>query len=135
MPQRLAITGGRDYRNRKRLFQELDREHATDPIEVLISGRCPTGTDHMAEEWAKAHDVEIEPYPAKWDDIDHPTARIRWRNGKPYDARAGFRRNTQMLVEGRPTKVLASPGGPGTADMVSQARSRRFQVPVVEFRD
>ena len=48
---------------------------------------------------------------AKWDELG--------RNGR----KAGPIRNQQMLDEGRPSLVVAFPGGRGMADMVRRARN------------
>ena len=54
-----------------------------------------------------------EVYPANWEEF-----------GK----RAGLIRNARMLTEGKPERVLAFPGGRGTADMVSRAREAGVEV-------
>lgn len=114
---RLVVTGGRDFCDTARTFSALDELHARKPITVLIEGEA-VGLDTRARVWAFRKGVSIEPYPAPWDDVDHPDAVVRYRrDGKPYDAKAGPRRNQQMIDEGRPDYALVFPGGTGTADM------------------
>ena len=114
---RLVVTGGRDYSDTQRAFAALDELHARRPISVLIEGEAD-GLDSRARVWAVRRGVIVEPYPALWDDIDHPEAMVRRRrDGKLYDANAGPRRNQQMIDEGRPDYGLVFPGGAGTADM------------------
>ena len=50
---------------------------------TLIHGACPTGADHIADQWAKSHpEVQLERHPADW---------------SRYGRRAGAIRNQQMV--------------------------------------
>lgn len=125
---RVAVCGGREFSDRSRVFEALDMVHAATPIEELMHGDC-RGADRLAAEWAGRRGIPISAYPADWDNIDLPGAKIRkHRRGGFYDATAGFRRNIRMLLEGAPQLVIAFPGGPGTEHMVSQALKREFAV-------
>ena len=100
---RLLITGGREFTDRDVIERALlDIEQRPD---VVIHGDA-AGADRVAASVAKEHGLDVWKFPANW-------AR--------YGKSAGPRRNYQMLVEGRPTHVLAFPGGPGTENMVKQA--------------
>lgn len=105
---RVLVCGGRDYADRERLFTVLDhyRHAAPSGFAVVIHGAA-RGADTLGGEWAKSRGVSIEEYPADWE-----------RNG----LRAGPIRNAWMLETGKPTVVIAFPGGRGTADMVLRAR-------------
>ena len=124
---RVAVCGGREFSDRKRVFEALDTVHEATPIAELMHGDC-RGADRLAAEWAGARGIPISAYPADWNNIDLPGAKIRVRNGRPYDATAGFRRNLRMLIEGAPQLVIAFPGGPGTEHMVAQAFKRDLAV-------
>ncbi|QWY83267.1 putative GTP-binding protein [Rhizobium phage RHph_X2_25] len=114
---RLVVTGGRDYNDTARIFAALDELHARKPISVLIEGEAD-GLDKRAANWAFRRGVSVLPFPAPWDDVDHPDAVVRYRrDGMPYDVNAGPRRNQQMIDEGKPDFGLVFPGGTGTADM------------------
>jgi len=67
----------------------------------------------LAQEWAEARGVPCEVYLANWAELGR---------------KAGPIRNQQMLDEGRPTLVVAFPGGRGTADMIRRARSAGVEV-------
>ena len=82
----------------------------------LISGHA-SGADSLAEEWAFRHSIPIYVFPARWTGTDKL---------------AGFKRNQQMLDEGKPDVVLAFPGGKGTADMITRARKANIEVIEVE---
>jgi hypothetical protein len=109
---RLLVCGGRDYTDREFIFETLDQLHADREITTLIHGAA-RGADTLAGEWAIARSVEVTPYPADW---------------RAHGNLAGPIRNRRMLHEGKPDRVLAFPGGVGTAHMVRIARA--FGVPV-----
>ncbi|MEH2517535.1 hypothetical protein V1279_003108 [Bradyrhizobium sp. AZCC 1610] len=117
---RVLVFGGRNYRDRRRLYAVLDAEHAASPITVIIEGEA-SGADRMAREWAENRGVAVDPYPADWDNIERVGAAVKRNSrGKLYDAAAGHIRNERMLREGRPDRAIGFPGGKGTKDMASR---------------
>ena len=101
---RLLITGGRDFTDAAVIEGALmDIEQRPD---VIIHGDA-AGADRVAAKIAAKWGIEVWKFPANW-------AR--------YGKSAGPRRNYQMIQEGRPTRVLAFPGGAGTANMIKQAK-------------
>ncbi len=112
---RVIVTGGRDYKDRVRVWSELEHLREEYGRVVVITGKCPTGADQFAAEWAQIRGFLVE-VPADWD-----------TRGK----RAGPERNQTMLQYYFPDRVLAFPGGRGTADMVKRAKRRG--VPVFEI--
>lgn len=104
---RVLVCGGRGYADRATLFHTLDRLHREMGFTVVIHGAAP-GADSLADAWARKNKIPREPYPAEWDTHGHSAGPIR---------------NTQMLVNGMPERVVAFPGGAGTADMVSKAKA------------
>jgi hypothetical protein len=110
---RVLVTGGRDYSDRANVYLVLNRLHLLDGgIKVLIEGGA-RGADRLAREWALASQVPVETYPAEWE---------------TYGKSAGYRRNKQMLEEGKPDLVVAFPGGKGTANMVELATKAKVPV-------
>lgn len=105
MKQRILVCGGRDYVDRKTLFEVLNVEHSANTIILLIHGGA-SGADRLAGEWADVMGVPCAVYNADW--VKHGRA-------------AGPIRNLQMLNLECPHLVIAFPGGRGTADMVRQA--------------
>lgn len=117
---RVLVFGGRKFSDRRWLYRVLGAANVVRKITCIIEGEA-SGADRMAREWAEEHNVRVDPYPAKWDDIDRPGAVVRTNKfGKKYDVLAGHVRNTQMLREGRPDKAIGFPGGSGTQDMARQ---------------
>ena len=115
---KVLVCGGRDFNDKELLNNILDniakefsKLYSPDdnwlPTDItIISGVCK-GADTLASNWAIHNYTQLEEYPAQWN---------------VYGRSAGFRRNTQMLVEGKPDLVLAFPGGRGT-DMMCQIAS------------
>lgn len=114
---RVLVFGGRNYADRRKVYEVLDRLHAQTPIDVIIEGEA-TGADTLAREWAESRGVSVEPYPADWGNVSRPGAVVRRnRSGKLYDAAAGSLRNEKMLRIGKPDRAIGFPGGRGTLDM------------------
>lgn len=117
----LLVCGGRALRDWDLVRNHLDATDRALHITRIIHGGAP-GADALARHWAGYRGVPVTVFPADW----HP-------NGGSLDRSAGPRRNARMLAEGRPSGVLAFPGGAGTADMVSKARAAG--IPVFEVPD
>ena len=106
---RVLVCGSRTWTDIGKVWQALDE---LDP-DTVIEG-CARGADRMAEEWATAHEVPIEHYPANW---------------HRFGPSAGPRRNEMMLARGKPDLVVAfSMGTKGTADMLARAGVARIPI-------
>jgi hypothetical protein len=109
---RVLVCGGRDYTNRRILFDALDRiAERHNGVHVIQGGA--TGADALAREWCRERMCSYSHYPADW--------RAHGRSAGPI-------RNKQMLDEGRPHVVVAFPGGRSTADMIRQAEAAAVAV-------
>jgi hypothetical protein len=114
---RVIICGGRDFSNSVLLFKTMDVLHAEHQFRDMMQGGA-RGADAMSRLWAKTH-PEIVRWvsPAQWE-----------LHGKA----AGPIRNSRML-EWKPDLVVAFPtGGPGTADMIKQARAAGVEVIIIK---
>jgi hypothetical protein len=84
--------------------------------DVVIEGE-QVGADLLARDAAEYFGIPVLPFPAKW---------------KQYGRAAGPIRNTQMLTEGKPDKVIAFHNdiqhSKGTKNMVAQARKKNIEV-------
>jgi YspA, cpYpsA-related SLOG family len=89
---------------------------SADDFTAIIEGGA-LGGDRLARQFARLRGVTVETFPAEW--ATHGLA-------------AGPIRSKRMLVEGRPDLVVAFPGGPGTTNMVRQARAAGVLVIEVE---
>ena len=91
-PQRILVTGSRDWGDVDAVVSALDRHTDSGRIPtVIVHGDCPTGADKIADDWVAAqHDqpysspVAVEPHAADW-------SRGR---------RAGPERNADMVALG-----------------------------------
>lgn len=84
---------------------------------MIISGAA-TGADRASIDWAVVHWCPFKEYFADW---------------KRWGRKAGILRNIEMLDQGEPDKVLAFPGGNGTAHMVRIAKEAGVPVTEVEY--
>lgn len=114
LDMRLLVCGGRDVHDRRKVWDEIERFTKRGVPDIVITGDC-RGVDRWARDWAKTNCVPLMVFYADWE-----------FQGK----RAGPFRNGRMIIEGRPTHVLALWGGKGTANLV--ARAREHGVPVEE---
>ena len=125
----VIVCGGRDYRERGRVFAALDLAHARDPITLVMHGACADsetgalkGVDRWANEWATERGIRVEPHPADW---------TRWGGA------AGPVRNKRMAEIGA-HNCIAFPGRQGTSSMIREAEQfgitvwRPFVWPAVE---
>lgn len=115
---RLAVTGGRYYKDADAVARALDKVHSQRGIALLIHGACPVGhggADMLADAWAKANGVPVLPFP-----VDHAV-------DGPWPG-AGPRRNRRMIRDGKPDGVVAFPGGRGTRDMIEASDEADLKV-------
>jgi hypothetical protein len=108
----VLVTGGRDYKDREHVFQQLDwlAERYGD-LKVIEGGA--DGADKWARAWRADRRRPGRSYIANW---------ARYPRG------AGVLRNAEMLADGKPDLVLAFPGGRGTADMIRRAQTAGVRV-------
>lgn len=104
--KRIAVTGGRHYRNRRAVQSALERVYGKHGPFILVHGGA-TGADALAAVWAVRKGLELVMYAADW---------------KRYGRRAGPLRNRAMVDSGL-DGLVAFPGGRGTADMTRAAIS------------
>lgn len=106
----LLVCGGRDYKNRDRVFEILDKTAARVEILAVRHGACPRGADKLADEWARDRGYTVQAFPARWGDLG-PSA--------------GPTRNAEMANTAPiPVCAVAFPGGRGTENMIRNILSR-----------
>lgn len=108
---KVLVCGGRDFEQMDIVCAVLDEIQPT----LVIHGNA-RGADLLADAWAVLHHVPVVRFNALWS-----------IHGKA----AGPIRNQQMLDESKPDKVVAFPGGTGTAHMVRIAK--KANIPVDEI--
>ena len=108
----VLVCGSRSWTDKSVVWATLNSKLAS--IHRIIQGDC-RGPDLFAREWAIAQSIPVESYPAKW---------------KEYGRSAGFKRNQQMLDEGKPDLVIAYWDGVsrGTEHMLTIAKKAGVKV-------
>lgn len=97
----VAVSGGRDYADAKRVDEVLSYIHQNRGITLLIEGACPVGgADELARLWAKLNEVNCLSVPPKAKQFNWPAC--------------GPRRNAEM-ADWNPNIWVLFPGGKGTA--------------------
>ena len=110
----VLVCGGRKFNGWTAMQRALDRISP----DIIIHGAAG-GTDSMAGKYAQENNIPCRDFPAEW---------------RRYGRSAGYRRNQQMLDEGKPDLVVAFPGGPGTQNMVKISRQQGFEVNIIDHR-
>lgn len=107
---KILVAGGRDFDDYDRLKSDLD---ALKPS-TIISGMAK-GTDLESFKYAQNHNIPAMSFPANWN-----------HHGKS----AGYKRNQQMINEGKPNLVLIYWNGSskGTAHCISVAKAKGIRV-------
>ena len=115
---RLLICGDRNWIDGE-FIRNILLDIGPENIEVVIEGGA-RGADTLARKAAQSLEIKVEEYPADWEFF-----------GKP----AGHIRNIQMLLEGRPTDVLAFhddfENSKGTKDMIQRARKAGLTTTII----
>ncbi len=93
---KLAIIGGRDFLDYDLLCSEL--EPYINKVTLVVSGAAP-GADSLGARWSREilgkEPLEFE---ALWDDLTKQPCKVKYKkNGKPYNALAGFNRNEDII--------------------------------------
>lgn len=115
--RRILVAGGRHFHNRQLIYATLDAEHARSPIDFLIHGGCSYGADAIADDWATSRGIHSLVCKALW---EYYGAQERKESAGPI-------RNSAM-IRLAPDKLIAFPGGPGTADTTRKARRAGIEV-------
>lgn len=124
----VAVTGGRDFKDKRVVNINLSAIHQFTPISWLVYGNA-SGADTLAASWASIRGIPLWPFDADWEGIDAPGAVIKKRkDGRLYNALAGHWRNIEMLDVAKPKLLLSFPGGRGTAHCTKEAIKRGMDV-------
>lgn len=82
----ILVAGGRDFDDYDRVKADLDKHNP----DVIVSGMA-NGADKLGVRYANEYGVQLREFPAQWE---------------KYGKSAGYKRNQQMLDEGKPNLVL-----------------------------
>lgn len=108
---RVLVCGDREWNDPGWIRMVLSTVKSVAGSVIVIEGEC-RGADRIARYIAEELELEVVPFPANW---------------KKHGKAAGFIRNHQMLIEGKPDLVLAFhnylENSKGTSDMIKQAEN------------
>lgn len=116
-PKRVLITGSRNWRDLRVIYDVLNIQWRIDPDAILVSGACPTGADCIAENVWEGFGGKVERHPADWD-----------THGKA----AGPRRNQEMVDLGADV-CLAFPLPDSRGTRHCMAAAERAGIPVIVY--
>jgi hypothetical protein len=120
-PYRLIVAGSRSFTDYALLVVTLDEARAKLAAKgktlVVLCGMA-AGADLLGKQWADAHQVPVEEYPADWN-----------TQGKG----AGFRRNEKMAERADGLIAFWDGASPGARHMIETARQRGLVVKVIPF--
>jgi len=113
----VIVTGGRGYSNVGAVRGALRAEAP----HVVVQGGAP-GADRLAAQWARTMGVQLVTFEAMWD--VHGVKAGPMRN----EMMVRFAESMILADESHSVRVLAFPGGRGTADMIKRAEDCGIKV-------
>ncbi|YP_009212898.1 hypothetical protein AVU38_gp049 [Ralstonia phage RSL2] len=103
---------------------------------VFVSGMAREGADKQIVDWAKLKGWRWSEFPADWDNIDVPGARIKMNaQGKQYNALAGFMRNQDMANVSSHGLGFWDGHSPGTKDMMERCNDKKIKLRMIRLKD
>lgn len=123
---KLGIIGSRTFKDQNRGFLEINEYRKIHNVVAIVSGvsiddKYDNGADTIGRNYAREFKIKYIGFPAQWDDMSEPCVTKYNRYGKPYNALAGFKRNTDIVKNS--THILAFWDGKskGTKDSIDKA--------------
>lgn len=108
---RVIVSGSRDWTDEEPIVERLGNQLRHGEF-VLCHGACPTGADDIADRWARMVGIQIDRFPADWDE---------------YGRLAGPIRNGQMAEEGADLCLaFCLNDSRGTTNMITHAKRHRI---------
>lgn len=126
--KRIGVTGSRGFKNREVI---RDWVATLSPDTIIRHGACKNSPDEWVEKEANKRGLVTEPLPAAWDDLSHPDARIRTKNGRKYDANAGLRRNGDVTAAPEVDEVVGFWDGESSGTRDALIKAYRAEKPVM----
>lgn len=97
-------------------------------ITVVLSGMCPDSPDMWGVEWAVENDLAWREYYANWNNLKELPCKIKYNKyGKPYNALAGFNRNSRMVAVAQALIVIWDGKSSGSQDVLDKAIAANLQ--------
>ena len=118
MSKKVIIAGGREFKDRERLYEYMDRmlEHYG---EIVIVCGMAKGADHLGYDWAEERDVKVDKHPANWN---------------KFGRGAGMRRNLEMAKCSDVLVAFWDGESKGTRGMILDAIKEGLEVHVYRYQ-
>lgn len=116
---KIAIVGSREFKDLQKVKDFINQLPQSS---IIISGGA-AGVDITAEVAAKARGLRTIIFIPKWNDLTHPDALIKINKfGQKYDAKAGLRRNENIILAADEVFAFWDGKSSGTRDSINHAR-------------
>ena len=123
---KLAAVGSRDFNNKELAYKELDK---LENIDLVVSGAA-RGADTICVEWAKERGIPFKEFEANWKDMSEPCV-TKYNTQGPYNALAGFKRNTVVVENCDVVIAFWDYKSPGTKDTINKAKQAGKEVIII----
>jgi len=120
---KVIIAGSRDITDYK-LITEAIKNSGFD-IDEVVCGMA-SGIDILGASYAQEKEIPPKEMPANWYDLTKPCI-LKYKNGKPYNALAGFKRNEQMASYAD-ALILIHHNTKGSLDMLKRAKKHGLKI-------
>ena len=130
---KIIIAGPRDCKNKKLVYEAIEKGINKLGKPTLIISGAATGVDTLAIDYAIEHGINYVKYPADWDNIkiDVAVVKERWCKWKKkivkYNAVAGHQRN-QKMADAADALIAIDFGTSGTSDMINRAKKNGLKI-------
>lgn len=143
---KVLICGSKDYNNWDEFYRvcieilskiQYERELRKEDIEIVEGGA--SGADSLAKMFSKKElGKSSTTFNAKWDDMSAFGAIEKiGKNGKPYNARAGFDQNQKMIEYLDEDDIMIAfhkNNSPGTADTIKRAKDNNIHSFIIKVK-
>lgn len=96
-------------------------------ITEVVCGKAK-GPDTHGENWGLRNGIHVEPFEAKWNDLNAPGAVIRKNKYGYYNAVAGHQRNERMAIYADVLILIWDGKSTGSADMRKRAKNHGLMI-------
>ena len=126
---KVAVIGSREFNDYDLLESILDKETIT----LIISGNA-RGADSLSIRYARRRNIPFMEYPPNWSDLSHPDALIKTHpDGRKYDAKAGFRRNNDIIKDSDLVIAFWYGVRAGTLDSLQKAKKLNKKIKIIKY--
>lgn len=134
---KLAVIGSRQIKDKKRVYEEIDKIREEYDITTIVSGVSledinDTGPDTYGRDYALENGLGYVGYPAEWDNLQLFPCKIKHTKfGKPYNALAGLNRNTFIAEDSDIGLSVWDGKSKGTKDTMDKMKAKDKYVKTV----